>query len=156
MSWSWRIVEQVRNEERHCYNWRLTNFGWLIFWIVVYISLIFCVEFFEVSETKCEPDQKIENITRVLMHEHRRWTLIVLPANSTELRMIYLKLVWGYAKVINDVPEGQPMWARVIWYKQWGESRIKRLEIHIHSAKDINGAGWNHGKFGHGQTQVIE
>ncbi|HRH21822.1 MAG TPA: hypothetical protein PLJ58_01335 [bacterium] len=29
-------------------------------------------------------------------------------------------------------------------------------EIHIHSAKDLKPADWNHGKFGSGQTRVIE
>jgi hypothetical protein len=33
---------------------------------------------------------------------------------------------------------------------------LQRLDIHIHNLDEIQGGGWNHGKFGRGKTQVIE
>jgi len=61
-------------------------------------------------------------------------------------------------KVIADVPNGQPMWVKINWAKApWGKIiRTTGTEIHIHSGKDINGAGWNHDKFGSGQTSTID
>ena len=49
------------------------------------------------------------------------------------------------------------MWATYDTRVQVGGSLVFRnLVIHIHSPLDINPAGWNHGKFGAGQSESLE
>jgi len=64
------------------------------------------------------------------------------------------------SEVIADVKEGEPLWAKVTHNALFGDDNNKHrgtlYEIHVHSIKDINGAGWDHGKFGSGSTSVVE
>lgn len=63
----------------------------------------------------------------------------------------------GYVRIIPDCPKGQKMWARIVW-ENYGRNTwvIYGLELHVHSEKNIEGGGWDNGKFGKGTTQVIE
>lgn len=57
--------------------------------------------------------------------------------------------------VKTDVAPSEPMWIRWEAVKENNFIKYHYVEIHIHSITDINGADWNHGKHGHGKTQVI-
>jgi len=64
--------------------------------------------------------------------------------------------------ITKDVPIEQSMWVSYeILHGSFSQPDpcLMKLEIHIHSVKsvkDIDGAGWNHGKFGNGETSVVE
>lgn len=58
-------------------------------------------------------------------------------------------------KVVPDVPEGKSMWYEASYIKNANANRAE-VKIHVHSEKDINAAGWNHGKFGKGMLEKIE
>lgn len=97
---------------------------------------------------------KIDNVTRVLMHEPKHYTFIYEDSHGIH------EISWytGNIKYIR-IPLSQPM--QVVAKSHYEPSSpygqlAYDLEIYIHSSQDVNGAGWNHGKFGHGQTQVIE
>lgn len=87
---------------------------------------------------------------RIFMNESHRYTLLTdgIPQEidvdtRTTIQFFY------------DVPENKPMYIIYIKDCQGGTPYYTTLYIHIHSVRDINGGGWNHGKFGHGKTTVI-
>ena len=41
-------------------------------------------------------------------------------------------------------------------FSYWRVYSASKLTIHLHSVKEIDGAGWNHGKNGRGMTTVVE
>lgn len=97
------------------------------------------------------PDEKIGGVVRVLMHDTSHYTLLIQRKNSTELEMRSISL-WNVSpRFIADVPFGQPMWVLLKGEKMGGMARFK-ADIHIHSPKEVEGAGWDHGKSGHGIT----
>jgi hypothetical protein len=58
--------------------------------------------------------------------------------------------------IYRDVPEGNSPWVYYEVTRQAGDEHYSRLDIHVSSAAQIDGASWNHGKFGSGQTAVIQ
>lgn len=108
----------------------------------------------------CSAQETVENtydnVIRVFMHEPDTYTLMVPDGESAELNSVYLR---NYAiRIIADVPEGNNMWAKAKKYNPGGFLSLadKTAEIHIHSPQDINPGAWNHGKYGRGQTTIIE
>jgi hypothetical protein len=92
--------------------------------------------------------KKQDNILRVFMHEPNDYSIMYKQID--ELKTIRI----GRARVMADVPEGKPMWAK--WLEADDSHHNKcEAEIHIHSPKDIDGGAWNHGKRGRGQTVVL-
>jgi hypothetical protein len=98
------------------------------------------------------PDQKIEHVARVLEHEPGRWTVFIQRSDTPELERLSLR---GSSRWIADVPPGEEMWLVIRSVRCGTKGRCEDNEFHIRSVKDIQGAGWNHGKFGSGQTVVI-
>ena len=105
------------------------------------------------------PDEKIENVVRIFMHEPSRYSIMIQDPNSSELKTMQFNLYnFCRAKIVADVPKNEKMW---IFLKSKKHNVNKdtyytSFELHVRSAEDINGAGWNHGKFGSGTTTVIE
>lgn len=107
---------------------------------------------------------RIDHVTRVLMHQPGDYTLLVTdPATkAVTLRTFYdwctstERGVGTTTQILADVPEGQALWAeQVTWQWSLGKTCNELKSIHLHSAQDIGGAGWNNGKFGSGQTTVV-
>ena len=105
-------------------------------------------------------ERKIENVVRVLMHQPKDYTIFSEPKNLDgpldEERLRNCSKV----HIFLDVPADKPMFALVTldyWdgIEEWKPYPAK-LELHLHSATDINGAGWNHGKHGSGTTTVVQ
>lgn len=110
------------------------------------------------STSRTEP-VRIDNVSRVMMHERGRYTLMVEePDGRISLRSFGgSPCFYPETVLFHDVPEGDPMWATYRTVSRSCENPCEELtELHVHSAEDINGAGWNHGKFGSGQTTVVE
>ncbi len=103
------------------------------------------------------PDERIDGVVRVFMHEPGRYTVLrrsSAASSIVEQQVPQLKYVADTAYV-PDVPEDQPMWVSV-HYGGDHLSPIAHIVFHVHSVSDIGGAGWNHGKAGHGQTVVVQ
>ena len=105
---------------------------------------------------------RIDNVVRVFWHEGTRYSLQVRKPNSAEIETIAInnnmcggKSPRDRIKILADVPLLDSMWVRYTVNFNWNLDCLEALEIHIHSEKDIDGGGWNHGKFGRGQTSVI-
>lgn len=112
------------------------------------------------------PDERIDNVARVLMHEPGYYSILVKEKNNNLVCRSFGQYGRVSVKIIADVQSDQPMWAQVFpnlierdstFYPlcNYSEKYDPYVEIHIHSGKDIDGAGWDHGKFGRGKTNVI-
>ena len=101
---------------------------------------------------------QINNVVRVFWHESTRYSVQVREPNSVEIKTIILRSEIcnnQQARILADVPLGNPMWVRFVMDYNWNMDCLRVLEIHIHSEKDIEGGGWDHGKFERGQTSVV-
>jgi len=99
---------------------------------------------------------KVDNIVRVFMHEPGAYNFLVsrngILVPTENYRHSPQRVI-----IMPDVSREQFMWARVYYKEEEGYGFPQAyLEIHVHSEKDIEGGGWNHGKFGRGQTVVVE
>jgi len=107
-----------------------------------------------------DEEVRVDNVVRVFWHEGTLYSFHVREPNSVEIKLVFTHYTMcvnqrTYTNILADVPLGNPMWVYYIINHNWDRSCLKVLEIHIHSEKDIEGGGWNHGKFGRGQTSVI-
>ena len=58
---------------------------------------------------------------------------------------------------VYDVPQSKKPWAEIYEeYRFLDGFKCMWMTIHVHSANEINGGGWDRGKFGSGQNVVIE
>lgn len=103
------------------------------------------------------PDEEIRDVVRVFMHEPNHFSVLVRANGAKEGTFIDLHWI-SSTQYFFDVPAGQPMWVEKKDITQYpnGSATIGRIALHLHSPQDINGAGWDHGKFGRGSTQVVE
>ncbi len=108
---------------------------------------------------------KLEGGIRLFMHEDNHYTMMVQEGSQlVAISIVVYNDANSSVRFIEDVPVGQPMW---IEYSCVQCSEVKRpyssqdilvrgVTFHVSAPTDINGAGWNHGKFGHGQTVVVQ
>lgn len=101
-------------------------------------------------------DNKIE-VIRIFMHEPTRYSFIIRDNSSRELKIKTVDMNGRREgiKIYADVATTENMWIRHYGQNEF-LSPIEFLEIHIHGVYEIEGGGWNHGKFGRGTTTVIE
>ncbi len=119
----------------------------LLLLLTVLVFLLSCSAPFE---------RKIDNIARVFWHEGHNYSFYVQQEGISEIKIIEFYRIWK-VKIIADVPADKKMWAHIKGASGGCDGlQYEYAEIHIHTAKDISGGGWNHGKFGSGQTHVIE
>jgi len=91
----------------------------------------------------------------VLVREDSRLVQLGIVVENSDSRAIQL---------VDDVPKGSPLWVEYscqfcgdLSHPLESQTlRVKGITFHISSILDINGAGWDRGKFGHGQTVVIQ
>ncbi len=130
-------------------------------------ALIFSILFaFIVSGCSCfheKPAQRvvvIKNVKRILMHEEEYYTIFFKDTTDNSSQLLYMPISCSESRFFVDVPQGGESWVKFIVYYYPDISEYKPLvsycEFHIKRAQEINGAGWDHGKFGSGQTTVIE
>ena len=115
------------------------------------VGLVLCLIVLFTGCNNIHTDKKIENVQAVFYHEPGN-TLLV-NGKGAELKTITFRD--AEITLFKDVPQGSTVWARVQRDGDDFNGIDERVEIHIHSVDDINGAGWNHGKFGSGTTTKI-
>jgi hypothetical protein len=98
--------------------------------------------------------EKIENVVRIFMHEPGHYSLMIQLSGSISATMRTVNLSGCEPKFIMDAPKDGEMWVYIEYPRLENDNR-GIADFHIHSENDIDGGGWNHGKFGSGQTQVI-
>lgn len=92
-------------------------------------------------------------VKKILVHEVGQYSVVVPSGHGG---YILEPLQWCTATFYEDVSLDEEMWAEETREMDLKGTKHTRCTFHIHSLKEINGAGWNHGKFGSGQTTVIE
>lgn len=103
------------------------------------------------SERTLVEDRTITRVKGVFYHEQSRYTLFVEEGGKYLVPITFDRV---RAKIVADVAEDHEMWAHVRTKRGDGYTDSD-LVIHVHSIRDINGAGWSHGKFGRGTTTKI-
>jgi len=131
------------------------------------ISLVGCST--GVAE-KIEPTT-VSGITRVFMHEPGHFTFLVKHADGKKVGQLRVETYRDYTNIVEDLEENQSISVEYSCgshrnefyqcksippnFSNWNV-RAMKLTIHLHSVKEMDGAGWNHGKFGSGQTVVVQ
>lgn len=119
---------------------------------------------------KVEPTS-VSGITRVFMHEPGYFTFLVENTDSKKVGQLRIKTNIDNVIIMKDLDEGQSIQIEYSCgkfqnemyqcksippnFSNWNVYALK-LTIHLHSVKELDGAGWNHGKFGSGQTVVVQ
>ncbi|MDP3792528.1 MAG: hypothetical protein Q8Q89_02245 [bacterium] len=112
----------------------------------------------------------VSGITRILMHETNSFTFLVERADTHKVGQ--LRIYASKTTLFSDLKEDEPI---RVEYRCRSSSRNEyyqcksipadfsiwsthpaELTIHLHSTKEVDGGGWNHGKFGQGSTTVIQ
>lgn len=130
----------------------------ILFLIVMVAAGIYITDKAEYTHSE---DMRLHGVSRVLMHEPGRYTILVEVPENKKVNEYYFSrgstCQKNFPEIFHDVPTDQAMW---IQYRKWTNGRdqtcTELVAIHVHSGAEINGGGWNHGKFGRGQTTVVE
>lgn len=131
------------------YNPSKTNSSpWL--YVACYLILIFIVlsiwkESDRRDREKGAKTFKIEHTQRVFMHDQRHFSFILNDGTIKD----FFNRDYSSPKIIKDVPMDKEIW---VLYNGFGTLK----EIHLHGYAEINGAGWDYGKNGHGQNVPLE
>jgi hypothetical protein len=106
-----------------------------------------------------EPDHEvvIRDVVQVNWHEQTRYTFWVQKAGSSEIDRITIDFN-DEPRRLADVPPFEKNWVKYTahYVRGMNGAICNKGEIHLHNVKDIQGGGWDHGKFGRGTTSVIE
>ena len=99
-------------------------------------------------------------IVRAFMHETDNYTFLV-NGRADELVLRSVRVVArNETHIFRDVPANEPMWVKYFEADEVCSNihycRASHLEIHLHSEEDLNTSGWDHGKFGRGETTILE
>jgi len=89
---------------------------------------------------------------RIFFHERDFYSVFSVQEDKTVTAKFFYRNEYGKVNLICDVEKGDRMWFEECKNGRWSLD----ANIHIHSLYDLNGAGWNHGKFGSGTTVPIE
>jgi len=124
-----------------------------LFAIISLLALCSCEESNKDSGEKSKVT-KYSHVEKVFVHEPGRYSILVRCEKDKELVPVIFSRYINY-RLFDDVPFEEPMWAIFTEYTI-RSAKTSDLEIHIHSLKDLNGGGWDHGKEGKGTTNTVE
>ena len=140
----------------------------------IFVGFLFC--FLTISLIGCTyngfgnvESTTVSGITRVFMHEPGYFTFLVEHGDSKKIGQLRVKTINDTTTIVEDLQENQTISIEYFStqdpflqsksippdFSNWDVQAMK-LTIHLHSVKEIDGAGWNHGKFGRGQTIVVQ
>ncbi len=97
---------------------------------------------------------KIEGIKEISQHEVDRYSILIPnQKGGYETKL----LVRCEAEFYEDVLPEKDMWVEEAYVTESSSTSgfDGHCIFHVHSLKELNGGGWNHGKFGSGQTTII-
>ena len=100
------------------------------------ISLLLSVLLIVGCGTSLKEGQQFPNVVRVFMHTPGRYSVLVkkTAGGGSVTQEIYPVSFRDWdAKIVDDVPKGEPMWAQI---------KGGIAEIHIHHAGEVGGGGY--------------
>ena len=119
--------------------------------MIVVIALVFGVAAFFAPYL---PQSETLKFERLFMHSTTHFSVLVEKDGSLSLRDFHSYKI----SFKRDVQAGESPWVEIAYLPNqinrsaWAESIV----FHLHAAKEINGAGWDQGKFGSGFTHSLE
>jgi hypothetical protein len=122
----------------------------VLFYSIILFSISGLIFYYNAITKEEETTYQVE---RVFMHTVNSYSFLIFDKDTKEIKSV------GFGeckKITADVELEKPMWIKVKKTSFRTGDDEYFVEIHIHSVKDINGGGWNRGKFGSGQTSVVE
>lgn len=125
--------------------------------VVLVIGGIISLVYFN-HKVESQPSGRVNNVERVFMHKIGEYSFLL--SEGTTLKTFYFPRHDCYPIhyiIKADVPPDKPMYLKWKGDKYYFNRDIyyTEVEIHVHSAKSIEGGAWNKGKFGNGRTVVI-
>lgn len=107
-----------------------------------------------VHHTEIDHTNKYVGVRKVLVHQVGQYSVFVPGEKGGYVQK---ELARCKATFFEDVPQEEDMYAEETYYSST-DYRLRETycTFHVHSLKEIGGGGWHHGKFGRGQTNVIE
>jgi len=107
--------------------------------------------------------EEIHDIATIYMHELSSYTVVVREGEverpiSLYLVPLTLQEMQDAIRIVRDVEKGDSPWLEY-YYEMKGSSAVKNIHsitFHLSPEYNIQGGGWNHGKFGQGQTLILE
>jgi len=94
------------------------------------------------------------NVSRVMMHDQTYYTVFVEDTDTKEVAQYSFR--GNVPKIFRDVEDADSMWIEYRTRTKNGNPFVQLVSIHIRQPADINGADWDHGKQGHGETVPLE
>jgi hypothetical protein len=131
-------LQSTANDLEGCFGCSI----FLAFGVFVVFAIGSCIND---SRTPINSEERIENVTRVMMHAPNKFTLYIQQSESPELLVRKFEVPWNHTvKVVTDVGPKDRMWAL---YKKSGTKLdpIDSLEVHIHDPKELNGGEYSTG-----------
>lgn len=118
---------------------------------IIVISACIGIPYFT---SKTEERNEKQDIVAVWKHEANHYSVTVKEGNTLMDKAFYGNFS---TIIITDVPKDKSMWYEAHFKESsFSGGGYDSLKIHIHSIDDINGGGWNHGKFGSGTTERVQ
>lgn len=111
-----------------------------------------------VKQPQAAPKPKVEKkifFDRIFLHETNHYSVFTVEEDKSVTFKSFHPFTYQKITLFCDVEKGDRMWAEEWKNGNWVDTTLDAA-IHIHSLDDLNGAGWNHGKFGNGMTVPIE
>jgi hypothetical protein len=150
----------------------------LIFITSLWSSIFFlargCGKKEELEAVQAKP-MVVSGVVRVFMHQPGHYTFFVKQADNKIGQLSVGYVSPQRVTIIEGLSEKETMRVEIVcgqWGPNWNRSRTcrsipqpfaywyisqaSRLTIHLHSVRQVDGAGWDHGKNGRGTTTVIE
>ncbi|MFA4818738.1 MAG: hypothetical protein WC621_02770 [Patescibacteria group bacterium] len=129
--------------------------GWIIGLGVLVIVVGLFIEYHYRNYSYTVSVGRIENVKYILTHERGDYTISAQKSFSSD-ELVDINVHSYNIRKFTDVPSWQLRWvAYKRIYKDPGGVVMDEYEFHLNYDADIGGAGWNHGKRGHGRTAVI-
>ncbi len=134
---------------------------------VILFVVFFCTALFFGSSQGYEEVQFTDSVEVVFYHESGHYSFALAQKEDSLLMIKDFSFgsrngfSRGGVKIFTDaMPNSKAFIKRSAGYDKsffvFKDYYDRLTEIHIHSVKDLKPADWNHGKFGSGQTRVIE
>jgi hypothetical protein len=98
--------------------------------------------------------KKITGVQRIFMHDTTTFSFMIVDNGTQRLEEVDAHNVL----FVLDVLPNETDWAEASGKKNIGciDDGWNELIIHLHSPAEVEGGGWDHGKSGHGTTNVVE
>lgn len=100
---------------------------------------------------------KIENVQQVFMHEPGRYSVLIGDNKQSTVQRLGDYLAATKTVFLYDVPADKNPWVEILVTEVLDERALRQeITFHLKPAQKLQGAGWDHGKGGHGQTIPIK